>query len=86
MLFDSDPVMPLHVMAESNIQLSFRDNAGTRGDQSGTIPVISFTGSFTGSKNLVLTLKQLGHVVMGLRAIDSLGAWSMYESEWIIVP
>ncbi len=72
----------------SDLQLSFRDNAGTRGDTSGTVPVIAFNTSatFTGGVVLTVTLKYTGHAVMGLRAIDNGGNWSMYESEWIIVP
>ena len=70
-----------------NFELSYRDNAGTRGDAQGTVPVISFSGtSFTDPLVLYVTLKQVGHVSMGLRAIDNAGNWSMYESEWIIVP
>ena len=70
----------------SDLQLSFRDNAGTRGDMSGTVPVIAFSGLFTGSQTLTVTLKQLGRVNMGLRVIDGSAQWSMFEMEWIIVP
>jgi hypothetical protein len=69
----------------TDVQLSFRDNAGTRGDMTGTIPAISFIGSFTDVQKLSLTLKTTGVAVMGIRLIHSGGAYSMYESEWIIV-
>jgi hypothetical protein len=66
--------------------LSFRDNAATRGDFAGTIPVISFTGmNYTGNTSLEVTLKQLGTVIMGLRAINAAGDYSMFEMEWHIV-
>ena len=73
----------------ATVQLSFRDNAGTRGDMSGTIPVISFThtgGGFTGVQKLAVTLKTIGVAVMGISVINGSGAYTMYESEWIIVP
>ena len=77
----------LLILQYVNFELSYRDNAGTRGDAQGTVPVISFSGtSFTDPLVLYVTLKQVGHVSMGLRAIDNAGNWSMYESEWIIVP
>lgn len=70
----------------NDLQLSFRDNAGTRGDYAGTVPVIAFQGLFTGAQTLALTLKRPGRISMGLRAIDLSGNWSMFEMEWIIVP
>jgi len=70
-----------------NVQLSFKDNAGTLGYFTGTVPVIDFSGAaFTGQQTLYVTLHQVGRVVMGLRVMDSSGNWNMYESEWIIVP
>jgi hypothetical protein len=81
--------IPLNFGAGSypDIQISFRDNAATRGDYRGQIPVISFTGpGFSGNVSLQLTLKQYGHMIMGIRTIDSGGNYAMYESEWIIVP
>lgn len=85
--------IPLALGASSypNIQLSFRDNASTRGDYAGTIPVIDFSNQaapFTGNVSLKLILKNVGRVSMVLRAIDN-GAppvWSMFEMEWVIVP
>ncbi|MBS1914127.1 MAG: hypothetical protein JST22_19220 [Bacteroidetes bacterium] len=85
---DWEMAIPLDLGAGTylNIQLSFRDNAGTRGDFAGTVPVIEFAGTFTGSQTLSITLKRFGHVWMGLRGLDNTSKWSMYESEWIIVP
>lgn len=68
----------------NDLQLSFRDNAGTRGDAQGTIPVISWTGSFTGNQTLGLVFKQPGKVVLMLRAINAAGDWSAFEMEIII--
>ncbi len=70
----------------NDLQLSFRDNAGTRGDYAGTVPVIAFQGLFTGAQTLSVTLKSPGRISMGLRSIDLSGNWSMFEMEWIIVP
>lgn len=71
-----------------DVQLSFRDNAGTRGDYAGAVPVIDFSaaGPFSGTVALDVVLKQFGHACMGLRTISNAGDYSMYESEWIIVP
>ena len=68
-----------------DIELSFLDNAATRGDYAGTYPVISWTGSFTGSVTLHLTVKTMGQVKLGLRAIDSSGNYSMFELICMIV-
>lgn len=65
----------------NDLQLSFRDNAGTRGDASGTIPVISWTGSFTGNSSLGIVFKESGHVFLMIRAISSTGDWSAFELE-----
>ncbi|MCZ2102408.1 MAG: hypothetical protein LC107_12835 [Chitinophagales bacterium] len=74
-----------------NLQLSFRDNAGTRGDYAGTIPVIDFSNAvapFSGNVTLNVVLRTTGHVFMALRAIDNsiTPVWSMFAMEWIIVP
>ncbi len=65
----------------TDLQLSFRDNAGTRGDAQGTIPVISWTGSFTGNQQLELVFKRKGQAVLMLRAINAAGDWSAFEME-----
>ncbi len=71
----------------NDLQLSYRDNAATRGDAQGTIPVISFTGgNLTGNIILEITLKRAGHFMMGLRGIDGSSNRSMYEMEWKVVP
>jgi hypothetical protein len=68
----------------TDIQLSFLDNAATRGDAQGTVPVIQWTGSFTGDVSLKVTLKEPGKYTMGLRAVTG-GNTSMFEMEWIVV-
>jgi len=63
-----------------DIQLGFRDNAGTRGDMQGTVPVISFTARpYTGDITLAVSLKQAGRISMVMRAISNTSAWSMFE-------
>lgn len=68
----------------TDIQLSFRDNAATRGDAQGTWPVIQFGGSFTGVCTLEVVIKTMGRVSIGLRAVTG-GTTSMFEMEWMIV-
>ncbi|MBL7988186.1 MAG: hypothetical protein JNJ94_09000 [Chlorobi bacterium] len=65
----------------NDLQLSFRDNAGTRGDAQGTIPVISWAGAFTGNQQLGLVFKQKTQVSLMIRAITSAGDWSAFEME-----
>jgi hypothetical protein len=67
----------------TDVQLSFRDNAGTRGDSQATWPVIDFSGSFTGNVNLTLTVTTAGRFSMLLRC-DTGAAVQMYETEWVI--
>ncbi len=69
----------------TNLQLSLLHNAATRGDAQGTVPVIQWTGSFSGNTTLSLTLKNFGRYTLGLRC-DTGSAVSMYQSDWIIVP
>jgi hypothetical protein len=80
--------IPINMAACSDLQLSFRDNAGTRGDAQGTIPVLLWSGAIAGATHVLkVTLKTTGQVVMGLKATDTgSGQPTMYESEWIIVP
>lgn len=68
----------------TDLQLSFRDNSGTRGDAQGTIPVVQWTGSFTGSVTMKVTLKEEGRFVMGLRGLTG-STVNMMEMEWIVV-
>jgi hypothetical protein len=73
----------------TDIELSYRDNAATSGSYVGTsaggVPVISFTGSFTGNLNLNITLAKGGRTQLALRAIDNAGNYSMFGLECIIV-
>ncbi len=71
----------------SDLQLSLLDNAGTRGDDQGTVPVISFTArAYTGSVTLSVSVKSPGILPVGFRAVSAAGDWSMFEMLWIIVP
>jgi hypothetical protein len=69
-----------------SVMLSFRDNAGTPGDftGSGTIPVISFPAIVTGVKTFKVTLKMLGTFVMALRTTSG-GTNYLFEMEWKVV-
>lgn len=71
----------------NDFQLSFLDNAGTRGDYAGTVPVIFFNASLSGAANsLVVTLNYTGRAWMGLRSLNTnTGNYEMFEMEWIIV-
>jgi hypothetical protein len=69
----------------TEVQLSFLNNAATRGDAQGTIPVIDFTGSWSaGSCALDVVLKQPGCVRMGLW-VRSGSTYYMFDMEWMIV-
>ncbi len=68
-----------------DLQLTFRDNAGTRGDAQGTIPVIAFTGDVSTRFALTVTLQQAGHFNMALKALDAGGNPSMFEMEWVVM-
>lgn len=71
----------------TNVQLSFRDNVATPGDFAGTfgsIPVISYTGTWTGVRTFKVTLKQLGTFIMGLRTQVG-GSNYLFEMEWNVV-
>jgi hypothetical protein len=50
----------------TELQLGFRDAAGTRGDAQGTYPVIDWTGSFGTTQTLGLTIIRPGYYVLGL--------------------
>ena len=70
-----------------SLELSFLDNAGTRGDYAATYPVISWTArNYTGVLSLQMTLKQVGRVRMGIAAIDNGGVNSMFDFEAVLVP
>ena len=69
-----------------NIQVSFRNDAGTRGDCSGTFPAILFAArNYTGVVELKAVLGRLGKYIMGIRAVDEFGNSYMYEMTWNIV-
>ncbi len=68
-----------------DLQLTFRDNAGTRGDAQGTIPVIAFTGNVTTRFYLNVTLKQTGNFKMAIKALDAGNNPSMFEMEWVVL-
>lgn len=77
--------IPLDTKAAQDIQLTLRNNAGTRGDSQGTIPVINFSGPFSlGAHTLEVTLRSFGHVFMALRFNLDGSNYSMYAMEWII--
>ena len=66
----------------TDLQLSFLDNAATRGDAQGTIPVIRWTGVFTGAATLSLVLKRIGRFTLGFMGVDNAGPppnYSMFE-------
>jgi hypothetical protein len=70
-----------------DIQVSFRNNAGTRGGCQGTVPAVSFTArNYTGLIDLRVVLGRLGRYIMGIRAIDEFGNSYMYEMDWNVVP
>lgn len=68
------------------VMLSFRDNATTPGDftGTGTIPVITFPAVYTGVKTFKVTLKMLGTFVMALRTTSG-GTNYLFEMEWNVV-
>jgi hypothetical protein len=69
----------------TDIQLSFLNNAGTRGDAQGTVPVIQWTGSFTGDVVLKVVLKVPGRFTIGLRAATGGGSTSMFDMGWVVI-
>jgi hypothetical protein len=70
------------------VQLSFLNNAATRGDKQGTIPVIQFTGpTWTGSGiSLDVVIRQPTIVRMGLCLRTTASVFYMFDMEWIVVP
>ncbi|HET6511791.1 MAG TPA: hypothetical protein VFH43_06335 [Candidatus Kapabacteria bacterium] len=73
----------------TKVELSLRDNAGTRGDGQASYPVITFENGgtgFTGSMYLTITLKQLGNFPMIMWGKTSAPVYSTFEMEWIAVP
>jgi hypothetical protein len=77
--------IPLTFSSEwTNVMLGIRNNAATRGDAQGTIPVIGFTGAFSGAQELEVSIKPYGQVTMALVGTQS-GDSAMFEMEWAIV-
>ena len=73
----------------TDLQISFRDNAATPGQftgtGTGTIPAFLFTGALTGTVAMQVTLNMLGSFVMAISARDGSGNSSMFEMEWVVV-
>lgn len=71
------------------LQLSFLDNAATRGDAQGTVPVFKWSAGapYAGVVTLAMTLKKRGRFQFGILGIDnqSTPAWSMFELDVIAV-
>jgi hypothetical protein len=74
-----------------NVQLTVRDNGGVAGNfldsASGSIPVASFQGTYTGHQTLAFSTKGFfGRAMMCIVAKNNdTGVWSMFEMEWVIV-
>jgi len=70
-----------------DLQLSFINNAATRGDYQGTVPVISWpNGAAAGTSTLKVTLNYLiCEVTMGLRGLRAGNNADMLEMIWVIV-
>jgi hypothetical protein len=67
----------------TDIQLSLRDNAGTKGDAQGTWPVIRWSNAVTGIVTLSVTVVKTGSFAISLRLTDNVGNVSMYEATWL---
>ena len=69
------------------VLLSFLENAGTRGDAQGQVPVIRFDGPIiAGLHPLTLTLKRMGAMSMGLKTLATVsGDDAMMEMDWNVV-
>lgn len=67
--------------------ISFLENAGTRKDAQGTIPVIRIPGPiFSGASPLLVTLKMSGTVSIGMKTkATGSGDEAMWETDWSIV-
>ena len=73
----------------TEVQLSLLDNAATRGDAQGTVPVFKWTAGtpYAGAVTLSMVLKQRGRFQLGILGIDnsSPADWSMFELDIIAV-
>ncbi len=67
----------------TELQLSFLDNAATRGDAQGTVPVFKFSANapYAGAATIDMVLKKRGRFQLGLMGIDTASTpdWSMFE-------
>ena len=79
-------------VTSSSIQLSLRDNSTTSGmfqnGSVGTVPVFLFPGSaiYGGlGRNLQVTLLRTGRFNVAFVIVDSTGATSMFEMDWIVL-
>ena len=72
----------------NDVQLSLRDNLGTVGafaaGASGSIPVIFFTGTQTGTLTLHLTFAASGNYSFVLLASNA-GTYSAFEMEFVVM-
>lgn len=81
--------LPLNIGVDVDfVLLSFLENAGTRGDAQGTVPVIRFdnggSGFTSGLYSLAITLKHGGEMSMGLKTTATgSGDEAMMEMDWI---
>jgi len=81
--------IPLNVgyLGYTELLISILENAGTRGDDQGTIPGILFNSrTYLGLVTLRITFKRFGKYNIGIRGIDTNGYYSMFNSSWNIVP
>ncbi len=71
----------------TELQLSIMDNAVTRGDSQGTIPVFRWaSGPYSGAQTLNLVFKQPGRYTLGLMGINnSTPDYSMFEMDVVAV-
>ncbi len=69
------------------MQISFLENAGTRGDAQGAIPAIRVTGPIlAGPLPLNVTTKTSGTVSIGIKTkATGSGDIAMWETDWVIV-
>lgn len=70
------------------LEISFLDNAGTKGDDEGAVPVIRFDGPITAATfPLILSTKMPGEILLGLRTqVTASGDDSMLQLRCIMTP
>ena len=71
--------------AWTDVMFSFRNNAATRGDAQGTVPVIRLTNTFSGAVDFEVVLNTFGHITVALVGQQD-GQDTMFEMEWVVVP